>query len=199
MHLLSLFQGPGRHGAAPRGRLGRARKGRGQSDLQLPLLFHGSVAVLESGYRLDRQTREFTTQDSSGLQEFDPRALIAPLHAAMELAHLRLRGLLTLPSLELALVLTRIDGTPLAAGERDLLWRAFAIPVFEQLRDAGGRVIARECEVHDGLHLDAAAVIPAELKGEIVNEHCECGGETPRLKRQVPGREKAAAAVAATA
>jgi hypothetical protein len=84
--------------------------------------------------------------------------------------------------------------------DRDLLWRAFGLPVFEQLLGADGRVVARECEVHDGLHADEGETLLAgEAAGhsaEIVTGHCYCGLETPRLRNIVRLRERAAAAAA---
>ena len=37
---------------------------------------------------------------------------------------------------------------------RDEMWQRFGVPVFEQLLDDQGRVVASECEAHAGLHLD---------------------------------------------
>jgi len=125
-----------------------------------------------------------------------------------------------LPSLTIAIVvLTSLADSPLAGHHRDLLWRAFGVPVFEQLRGWDGAVIAKECEVHDGLHIDELAAIlqwqedellvtqltafenpilrvRTGLTGEIATGHCECGNETPRLMKLAPLRAKAAAATA---
>ena len=150
----------------------------------MPLPLEGFVAVLDS------------RTDAHGLRTLAPQALVAPLDTALDLAGRKLRGDLDLPSLELALVLTRLDENPLAPDQRDLIWRAFGVPVFEQLQDQNGRTLARECEVHDGLHVDAAASLPAALAGELVNGHCECGNEAPRLQRKGPARQRAAAAAA---
>ncbi len=89
-----------------------------------------------------------------------------------------------MPSLQTAIVvLTSIEESPVSDERRDLLWRAFGVPVFEQLRGRDGSVIARECEVHDGLHIDEpAAVMQLREEREIVTEQCECGAQTPRLR-----------------
>lgn len=121
--------------------------------------------------------------DLNWLLEYEPDALVAPLEAALVLADRKRRGLLVLPSLSAAiLVLTTVGEMPLTAHDRDLLWCAFGVPVFEQLLDAGGRVVANECEVHDGLHL-MPGIKAGDLDGEITADHCECGSETPRLRR----------------
>ena len=192
MLLLSLLREARGSSAVSGGRLGRSGK-----VLHLPLSFAGPVAVLEAGFRTDRRIREFTAPDFSGLEEFAPQILVIPLDAALQLADQKLRGLLTLASVDFALiVLTRTEDTPLAQHHRDLLWKAFGVPVFEHLQDAEGRVIARECEVHDGLHLEAGCSAPAGLDFELLRDHCECGAETPRLKPRLAIRDRAAAAVA---
>jgi hypothetical protein len=151
--------------------------------LELPSPLKGSVAVLESGFRPGPGTRDFDI-------------VVAPLQEALALAEKRLRGLIAPPSPRVAIVVwTRVDSDSLTAHHRDLLWRAFGVPVFEQIRDAEGQVIARECEVHDGLHMDRA-YLPESFGTEIVTGQCECGSESPRLRKRPPLRRMAAAAAA---
>jgi hypothetical protein len=126
------------------------------------------------------------------LPRWAPEALVLPLGMALTLANRKQHGLFDLPSLNKAIVvLTSLDDTPLAPRHRDLLWRSFGVPVFEQLRGSDGAVIARECEVHDGLHIITESL--PELRGEIVTDHCACGAETPRLRSQRPTESAAAA------
>lgn len=175
-----------------------------QQTPQFPFAIREPVAVLECGFRLRHGMCEFDSSepDLRALAAFGPAAIVAPLHAALSLADQKLRGLLTLPSLQLALiVLTRVGEQPLEAHHRDLLWRAFGVPVFEQLRDSGGTVIARECEVHDGLHLclqtgRAGSVSTAQLLSGAVTGQCECGAGTPRIRKPESGINKTQAAAA---
>ncbi len=64
-------------------------------------------------------------------------------------------------------VRTEIERGPLRTWERDELWDAFGLPVFEELHGFDGEVLARECEAHDGWHVDEehafAEVRDAEL------------------------------------
>jgi hypothetical protein len=149
--------------------------------------------LLEAGFRAGPNMCEATIEDLPWLRVWAPEVLVLPLDLALSLADRKQRGLFDLPSLKTAIVvLTSIRDSPLADHHRDLLWRAFGLPVFEQLRASDGAVIARECEVHDGLHFQ-----PGEargLTGEIVTDHCACGAETPRLRSLFPVLAKAAAA-----
>jgi hypothetical protein len=142
--------------------------------------------VLAPGFRSKRHIREFELHDIAGIQTFAPEILVAPLETATDLAAWQLSGQIALPSLQLAVVvLTRIEDAPLTWSARDLLWNAFGLPIFEQLRDSTGTVIARECEVHDGLHF-AQSALPNAMTGrldfEVAVDPCDCGAETPRLK-----------------
>jgi hypothetical protein len=144
------------------------------------------IALLERGFRGARNVREFDPEDLDGLRSYAPEALVAPLNTALSLADRKSLGLIDLRSLKVAIVvLTSLDDSPLTDDHRDFLWRAFGVPMFEQLRRWDGVVIARECEIHDGLHIDGS-VEDLDLPGQIVQERCECGLETPRVKRLVP-------------
>jgi hypothetical protein len=117
--------------------------------------------------------------------------VVAPLSLALSLTDQKRRGLFNLPSLNTAIVvLTAVDGAPLNDRHRDVLWSVFGVPIFEQLRGTDGAVIARECEVHDGLHIVDSA---PKLEGEIVTDHCACGSEAPRLRQFVTSEKSAVA------
>jgi hypothetical protein len=51
---------------------------------------------------------------------------------------------------------------------RDCLWRAFELPIFEELTGSEGEVLASECEAHSGLHLDTQSAIFEARYGELV-------------------------------
>jgi hypothetical protein len=77
--------------------------------------------------------------------------------------------------------------------ERALFWRVFGVPLFEQIVDPSGRVIAWECEAHDGLHVDSDET---ELEGYRLDvSPCGCGRKTPRL--QVAAQQELEQAAAA--
>ncbi len=51
---------------------------------------------------------------------------------------------------------------------RDSLWRAFELPVFEELTGSEGEMLAAECEAHSGLHLATESAIFEAWYGELV-------------------------------
>jgi hypothetical protein len=175
-----------------------------------PLPWHGRVALVDTRLRGPATARNFTSTDLAAVEAFAPDSIVLPLSIALSSAMQRLAGANLLPSLRCAIVVLSSLHTPcglMTDDNRDLLWRAFGLPVFEQLLESHGLVIARECEVHDGLHAErvsvqaetGGAVIAGQVIGysaEIVTGHCDCGLETPRLRGLVCLREHAAAAAA---
>lgn len=151
--------------------------------------------MLEAGFSPGPNMCEGNAHDLPWLRFWAPEALVSPLGLALSLADQKRRGLLELPSLNTAIiVLTSVDDSPLADHHRDLLWGAFGVPIFEQLRGENGTVIASECEVHDGLHFRDNEAFT--LEGEIVSDPCACGLETPRLRSRSAVHSKSARAIA---
>jgi hypothetical protein len=183
----------------------------GKETLHFPLPVPARLAVMGVEFHMAANMKAFAIGDIAGLLDYAPDALALPSQEALSMADRKLRGSIELPSLRLAiLVLSSVDvndGQQFSSSDRDLLWTAFGLPVFEQLRGWNGRVVARECEVHDGLHFDANSVIadvhgqelfvtgrPVGFRAEIVTGHCECGVETPRLRWLAKPKSRAAAA-----
>lgn len=186
--------------------------------LRFPLRSPRRIAVLRPGFTMPPNAREFPASQLAAISAYEPDALVVPLNSALLLAEQKLNGRFDLPSLQTALgVVTRIDDSPLAAHHRELLWRAFEVPVFEMLVSWDGAVIASECEVHDGLHVDTDIVIPTlrdeELlvthlnhleppvvlartgyTGLIRDGHCDCGVTSVRLLNLTAVRQRVRAA-----
>ncbi|WP_180538678.1 hypothetical protein [Nevskia soli] len=101
-------------------------------------------------------------------------------------------------------VFSGMDAGAFTAEQRDELWDRYQVPVFEHFVGTDGRVIASECEVHNGLHirldgaileaagneilltslsdLEAPAIrVRTGLKGPIEYDVCNCGRVEPRI------------------
>jgi hypothetical protein len=61
--------------------------------------------------------------------------------------------------------------------DREQIWRRWGVPVYEQMMDSDGRVVAEECDAHDGLHLVAGAA----WAGAAEHGECACGLEGPKV------------------
>lgn len=78
-----------------------------------------------------------------------------------------------------AIVILSAETDPrLSAEQRDFLWRAFGVPVFEQVVAPGGTLLAAECEAHDGLHVVAARL---GLQFDVDPSPCACGRPGARI------------------
>ena len=139
-----------------------------------------------------------------------PEALAAPVETLRALATLALQTGYSLPALRFgAIALTGVGRAVPTDSDRDLLWRAFQVPLYTQFRGFHGELLASECELHDGLHIDPVAAEFEETPGgllvtsianlrypilrlisgfqaRIETEPCPCGLETPRLLGLAP-------------
>jgi hypothetical protein len=74
----------------------------------------------------------------------------------------------------------RLTGLLLSNQEqRQRLWQAFRVPVFEQIVGENGALLAAECEAHAGLHIESSKLDLAGLSVE--KAPCGCGRSAPRI------------------
>ena len=79
-----------------------------------------------------------------------------------------------------ALIILREPWEPgLTSSDRDRLWRAFRVPLFEQIIAEDGVLLAAECEAHNGLHIESRRFAAGDH--EIDRAPCGCGKTSPRL------------------
>jgi hypothetical protein len=129
-------------------------------------------AVLARGFRSRYPVRVFPEGWNEEAVRFAPQAIAATLP--------KLDALAGGVSVTHAVVVFRKEWEPrLAAAERERLWRAFRVPVFEQVIAGDGTLLASECEAHDGLHIESARFAVGDH--EIERSPCGCGRTTPRL------------------
>jgi len=124
-------------------------------------------------------------------------AAAAPVEDLLLLAHACERGETgALPELNALVVFTGTGFGGLEESGRDLFWRVFQVPVFEQCIGPDGQVLAVECDAHQGLHVLTADPRPPEgFTARFERTPCGCGRVTPRwigLRRSVPIHSDAA-------
>jgi hypothetical protein len=166
----------------------------------------GRTALLTDGFEEVTANQTFAYHTFDELEDFQPDSLAGPVGRLLTLAQAVLNGNLQLTSLSSAIVaFTGLKHGSLKNEDRDLLWRAFQLPIFEQFRGFSTELLAWECEAHDGLHINAENAIfesasdgellltclecpeysllrvGTEMTADILTEPCGCGETTARL------------------
>ncbi|MBV8867341.1 MAG: hypothetical protein JO210_18230 [Acidobacteriaceae bacterium] len=138
------------------------------------------------------------------LEAFQPRVLVGYGFDLQKLADKVKTEEMQLRSVDRAIAaLTDCGSSPISDALRDHLWRTFGVPVYELIVAPGCRLLACECEAHDGWHVQEGAqayLVKGELvydapplrcaytgfTGNIETQLCECGRKTARLKNLAP-------------
>jgi len=174
--------------------------------LECPLRNTGRTALLSDGFEEVTSNQTFAYHTFDELADFQPESLAGPVNRLVSLAQAVINGRLQLESLTSAIVaFTGLKHGCLRNEDRDLLWRAFQLPVFEQFRGFSTELLAWECEAHDGLHINAENAIfetsadgellltcldcseyallriGTEMTATLLDEPCGCGEVSPRL------------------
>ena len=133
------------------------------------------TAILVDCFRSSGNLRVFEKGWSAEAAQFAPAAIAATP------AQLDALSAEQIPSLRYAVIaLVGANEPRLTESDRERFWRAFRVPVFEQLIDKKGGLLAAECEAHDGLHVESTGVAPRA--GEVIEATpCGCGKTSPRL------------------
>jgi len=133
------------------------------------------VAVLQPGFRETRQVRYFASIDEEAAIRFAPEVLAG---TAIQLRRIATRSRAT--TLRNAVVVFTWEGEPgLAEYDREMFWDVFGVPAFEQYLSRRNRLIASECDAHEGLHIRTSS---ARREGWIGDASpCACGDARPRL------------------
>lgn len=130
------------------------------------------TAILAAGFQETKLARVFPSGWNQAAEDFQPTSIAGPLEQLRRLVRQRVCP-------QHSLVVFSYDGAEgLNAADRDLFWRAFGVPVYEQLLNAENHLLAMECDAHDGLHLVGDF---EELRAGRSN--CPCGNPAPRLAR----------------
>ena len=145
-----------------------------KAALQYPIPPAPRTAVLVPWLRSAGPVRVFEGGWSPEAALFAPAAI-----AGTREQLLALEGT-AIPSLTHAiLILGRAESPRLTEDDRERLWRAFRVPVFEQILGESGELLAAECEAHDGLHIESDKL---QIDPNTIDDGpCGCGRSTPRF------------------
>jgi hypothetical protein len=145
------------------------------------------TAVLVPGFRPTGNVQVFREGWGEGAMKFQPATIAGTREQLLALLGTKI------PSLTHALIAVLRPGDERVSDrERERLWRAFGVPLFEQVVGRSGKLLATECEAHDGLHIENPGL---ELDGFALDAtSCGCGRKTPRLRAVMEPELKRAAA-----
>ncbi len=148
--------------------------------------------------------RPFRRERWNDLEAFRPSALIGYGFDLERLAKSVAGKEFALTTVDRAVfALTDCGSNPISPELRETLWQTFSVPVYELIVAPGCRLLAAECETHDGWHMQPGAnayLMQGELvcdvppltnlhtgfTGEIDTAPCSCGRPTARLKNLGP-------------
>ncbi len=125
-----------------------------------PWTARAKTAVLQPWFRVRGRVKVFQTISPDEIGRYRPQAMAGPLEVLRELARLALHEELRLAGLDFGIIaFTGIGRPALGPDDRDLFWRAFQTPVFQQLRAETGDLLAAECQARQGLHIESGAAV----------------------------------------
>ncbi len=128
------------------------------------------TAILVPGFKSKRNTRVFPDGWNRAAAEFEPAAVAGTFDQLLALADHDVR-------LTHAVICLAWDVDDLLSEQqRDALWSALGVPIFEQFLGPGNVILAHECAAHAGLHTTL------EYSGRSLDTGiCACGSTAPLL------------------
>lgn len=163
-------------------------------SLDYPLTPLPRMAVLGWQFAPARGLRRLSNWSAEDLEAAAPESLAASPADLLRVAALHREGSLWLPSLSYPLVaILRRGEPPLTAAQHDELWQEFGLPVFQQIREPDGRLLAYDCEAADGFHVLEPALSLERMTP--LPGPCPCGDATTRVRPAATGRARAATAI----
>lgn len=151
----------------------RLRPQNAMRKLPFPAASHLRVAQV-AGTPFFSEVETFWPQRWDELESFRPQILAGPATDLQRLAERVQLHTIDLTDVDHAIfVLTECGDKPLTDVLRVVLWQTFGVPVYE-LFVGEGQLLASECEVHEGWHVEAPAafsVIGNELVIDTPGRH----------------------------
>ena len=137
-----------------------------------PLDPEARTVILAPGFQETKSVRVFRRGWNENAERFRPVSIAG---SPEQLRHAERRG----ASVENSLIVFSYQSeSGLSHADRQWLWDAFGIPIFEQYLGTGNELLAMECDAHSGLHVVRGC---DDLNREA--ELCGCGNRAPRLSR----------------
>ena len=155
------------------------------------------IAQLTAGSAFDG-AELFPPRRWEELSGFAPQALVASVSD-----YQRLIDRMSLRTVEItsvdhaAFVITAIGNKPLTDPMRAALWQRFLVPVYEVFVDRNSSILASECQVQEGWHIEPGVTFEMEqaeihviargirtrtgLSGTVDDTPCDCGSTNARL------------------
>lgn len=167
--------------------------------LPSPASPHQRIAQISATSRLFNSAQPFSRDRWHKLQSFRPEVLVGSASDLQRLYRLNQPGSFALSSIDHAVfVLTQCGRGPLSDVLRVSLWQAFGVPLYELFIDSHGRLLASECEAHEGWHVEPGIGfslvqrkllvdgpfrkgVSTGLTAEFDDSPCPCGREGMRL------------------
>jgi hypothetical protein len=130
------------------------------------------TAILAGGFQETKAVRVFPRGWSDSAERFRPACIAGPPERLRNLAG-------KVVSVENSLIVFTYEGkSGLSHSDREMFWKAFGVPVFEQYLGPRNELLAMECDAHSGLHVVTGC---EDLRLE--RDVCACGNSAPRLSR----------------
>ena len=121
------------------------------------------IGILMDGFENTDAVQCFPEGWGEEMEKFKPEAIAGPVPALRRLATMVFSSGAKLRHLKRPLIVFSGLGfdqrAMLSESDRNLFWNAFGMPVFERYLGFGLETLAKECEAHDGLHLNLDAGI----------------------------------------
>jgi hypothetical protein len=143
-------------------------------DFPYPLQAAPRTAVLVPCFRSRGLVRIFPDGWNEKARQFAPEAVAATLPQLDSLIEVGISSLS-----HAVIVLSSAVEARITESDRERLWAAFRVPVFEQVIGKRGILLATDCEAHGGLHVESPKFGADEDR--LDRSVCACGRKTPRL------------------
>lgn len=152
-----------RHFEANREAFRNPKQGRAKvPEFKYPLQPPPKILMLLGGFRRSASTKNMFDRDPAELTGTHADTLAAPVSVLRTMA--RIAGPQRFP----VVAFTGVRHGMLSAADREMFWKAFRVPVFEQFLGPASELIGEECDAHDGLHVREEETLVEMRGGELV-------------------------------